>query len=95
MTSQDRNGSTQEIVDYIASELVGAAAASELSAESDLLASGLLDSLAVMRLVTFIERLRGVTIHPADVTIENFMTVNRIVAYLESSGGMDGREAGA
>ena len=73
-----------ELVDFIGAELVGDRSQATLDVDSDLLGSGLLDSLAVMRLVTFVERRLGVTIPPADITIEHFMTVRGIVGYLES-----------
>ncbi len=44
-----------------------------------------------MRLVTFIESRRHVTVPPADITIEHFMTVRSIVGYLESLEGDDGQ----
>ena len=91
MADQDPNDSAQAIVDFVATELVGGPAGAEIDADSDLLASGLIDSLAIMRLVTFVEKSHGVSIHPADITIENFTTVRRIVSYLGSDGGADGR----
>lgn len=51
--------------------------------DEDLLVSGLLDSLAVMRLVAFIEGRRERKIPAADVTLGNFATLDQIIAYLE------------
>lgn len=55
--------------------------------DDDLLLSGLLDSMSVMRLVAHLEKAFGVKIPPQDVVIENFTSVDTITAYLE------GREA--
>lgn len=55
-----------------------------LQAEDDLLTSGLIDSINVMKLISFIEEKFEVTIPPEDMTIEYFMTVENIVEYLES-----------
>ena len=52
--------------------------------EQDLLTSGLIDSLGVMRLVAHIESHWDITISPGDVTLENFCTVNTIVDYVDS-----------
>lgn len=52
--------------------------------EQDLLISGLVDSLGVMRLVAHIESKWHITIPPEDVTLENFCNVNTIVDYLDS-----------
>ncbi len=57
----------------------------DLSAEQDLLTSGVIDSLGVMRLVSFIETEYSISVLPKDVTIENFLNVNCIVAYIESA----------
>ena len=83
------------LIDYISRELLDDQGSGALEADDDLLGSGLLDSLGVMRLVQHIEESRGLTVPPVDVTIENFMTVARIVAYLESLGSDGESSAGA
>lgn len=55
----------------------------ELSGDDELLISGLIDSLGVIQLVTFIEANFDVEVRPEDVTIENFSTINVVAAYLE------------
>ncbi|MEM9593422.1 MAG: acyl carrier protein [Acidobacteriota bacterium] len=56
--------------------------AEALGPDDDLLGSGLVDSLGVMRLIRFLEERFGVAVPPADVTIEHFMTVGTIADYL-------------
>ncbi|NNF53746.1 MAG: acyl carrier protein [Acidimicrobiales bacterium] len=48
--------------------------------DTDLLTTGLVDSLGAMELVHFLEEHRNIDIDPVDVTIENFGTVNSMVA---------------
>ncbi|MEM7199749.1 MAG: acyl carrier protein [Planctomycetota bacterium] len=55
--------------------------------DQDLLLSETLDSLSVTRLVEYLERQYGVTIPAQDVTLENFASLRRIQAYLESRKG--------
>ena len=55
----------------------------EIADDDDLLLSGLLDSMSVMRLVMHLETAFGVKIPPQDVVIENFTSVDTIAAYLE------------
>lgn len=55
----------------------------DLSASDDLLSTELIDSMGVMRLVAFIEEKSGKKIPPEDVTIENFLSVDSICAYLD------------
>ena len=52
--------------------------------DQDLLLSGLLDSLNVVRLVAWLETCCGFSIPPEDVLIEHFGTLNCIVAYLHT-----------
>jgi len=54
----------------------------EADGETLLFSSGLLDSVAMMRIIGFIEEQAGFDVRPADVTLENFDTVARIVAYV-------------
>ena len=55
----------------------------ELSPEDDLLGSGLIDSMGVMRLVAFVEETFKIKIPPEDIIIENFMDVKAITNYVE------------
>lgn len=54
----------------------------DAEAETALFSSGLLDSVAMMGIIGFIEEQGGFDVRPADVTLENFDTVARIVAYV-------------
>jgi len=55
-----------------------------VSYDQDLLTTGMIDSIGVMRLVSFLETEFAQSIPPQDVTLENFSNINAIVAYLES-----------
>jgi acyl carrier protein len=54
--------------------------------DEDLLASGLLDSLSVMSVIHFIEQDLGIDVPAEDVTIENFVSLRAIDAYLGRRG---------
>ena len=75
---------SNSIINYITQELVGEELDDELGTSEDLLGSGLIDSLGMMKLVVFIENEFNVKIPPEDMIIENFMTVDHIVNYLEN-----------
>lgn len=49
--------------------------------EDPLFSSGLLDSVAMMSLITFIEEQTGGDVRPADVTLDNFDSLVRITDY--------------
>ncbi len=72
---------------HIENELLSSQVRRGVSESDDLLGSGLLDSLAIMQLVLFIEERFAVDIPAEDVTIENFQTVARIEAYIEGLRG--------
>ena len=54
--------------------------------DEDLLSSGLLDSLSVMSVIHFIEQDLSIDIPAEDVTIENFVSLRAIDAYLGKRG---------
>lgn len=56
----------------------------DLGYGDDLLMSGLLNSLGVMRLVAFSEKHFSIKIPPQDITIDHFGTIETIATYIES-----------
>jgi acyl carrier protein len=55
----------------------------KLDENEDLLSAGILDSLAILQLVAFIEDRFGIKIPDEDVVFENFQSINALVNYLE------------
>lgn len=53
-----------------------------VSPDTDLLLTGLVDSLGVVMVVEWIERKLAIEIDPGDVVLEHFRTVDAMVAYL-------------
>jgi acyl carrier protein len=49
---------------------------------TDLLLTGQVDSLGVVRIVLWIEQSLGIEIDPLDVVLENFQTIGQMAAYL-------------
>ena len=68
--------------DYISQSLLDGRA---IEADENLLLSGLLDSLGVMSLVTFIEQQFQIAVPFEDVTIENFASLTTMTAYIRAS----------
>jgi len=71
-----------ELLEFITTEILGGQAGIELQAEDDLLTSGIIDSMGVMRMIVFIEEKSNLKIPPEDITLENFITVDSICRYL-------------
>jgi len=70
-----------EIVQYIQTEILQEGD-DPITSDEDLLTSGLLDSMAAMRLIGFLEEAFEVKIPPEDMVIEHFMTVDAMESYL-------------
>jgi len=55
----------------------------ELKESDDWLANGLVDSLGIMKIVTFVEEELKTSIPEADVTVDNFKSLKDVAQYLE------------
>lgn len=55
----------------------------ELAAEEPLVSSGLLDSLGILRLITFLEERFGIQVGDGDVGEENFGSLARLSTFVE------------
>ena len=77
---------------FIEENLVRDKSSGPVTADESLLQRGVLDSLGLMNLIAFIEEKTGVRIADDDVMLENFETINAIVATIDRARG--GRVAG-
>ena len=75
----------ERLARYITSDLLNQGDLT-VAGDEDLLGSGLLDSLSVMSLVHFIEQELAIDVPAEDVTIENFVSLDAIEAYLRRRG---------
>lgn len=69
---------------FIVDELIVGDKGTKLDPEQSLITSGVIDSLALLRLITFIEEKFGVTVEDEDVVPENFETIKIIREYVEA-----------
>jgi acyl carrier protein len=72
-----------ELVTLISTD-IAAHADQPVEPSTDLLLTGLVDSLGVVRIVHWIEQHHGFQIDAADVTLDNFQTVDAMVRYVEA-----------
>ena len=56
----------------------------ELTRTTELVTSGLLDSMGMVRLATHLERLVEISIPDDDITAEHFDSIERILGYVQS-----------
>lgn len=80
MTTQQSTSLSDDLVQFIASSV--AVGGGPLDASTDLVMTGLIDSLGVMMVVDWLEQRLGIAIDPNDVVIEHFESVDAIVGYL-------------
>lgn len=72
--------SKEEIRDYIAKEFLPGDNPVEIAPDLDLIGTGIIDSLGVLKLVAFIERTNALTVSSEDLELERFATINSIHA---------------
>lgn len=73
-----------QIQRYIADELAGGRDPAEIGLDDSLIAAGLLDSLALLQLILFLEERFGVKVEDGEVVPDNFQSIERIAAFLQS-----------
>ncbi|MCW5515233.1 acyl carrier protein [Muriicola sp. Z0-33] len=71
----------EKIIAYLKEE-ISSEPLDDIDINEDLLGSGIVDSLGMMRLVVFLEKEFQKKIGPEDMTVENFKTVQSISDYL-------------
>lgn len=81
MTQSTPNALADDLVEFIRTEATTTLDA-DLDADTDLVMSGLVDSLGVVLIVEFIEQRLNVRIDPGDVVIEHFISVSAMIDYL-------------
>lgn len=58
---------------------------SDIDEETKLFSGGIIDSFALVTMMTFIEKEASIRIAPSDVTLENLDTIDYILGYVERS----------
>jgi acyl carrier protein len=71
------------VKNYVKQELTDEGKQVQLKEEDNLLANGIIDSLGVVKLVSFIEGQFEMQIPDEDVTVNNFRSLKSIAEYLE------------
>ena len=71
-----------ELLEFINAQ-VSLDASVPIGPETDLLLTGLVDSLGVVEIVGWLQDRTGVEIDPVEVVIENFQTADRMMALVD------------
>jgi acyl carrier protein len=75
------NVSSDDIVDFLAKSL--RIDTTDVNCDTKLFTDGILDSVAMVDLVMFLEQKSGARIEPTDITLDNLDSINNILTFLE------------
>lgn len=71
------------IKEYIVREFVPDLAASDLADDYDLIANGVVDSLGLLRLVSWLETTYSIPVDDIEINEQDFVTVNAISEFID------------
>ena len=77
----------EELRQYILSEFLPGEKPSNLRDDTPLRTSGILDSVATLRLVSFVEEHYGIEVEAYEAGVENFDRIDSIAAFIASKRG--------
>lgn len=72
---------------YILEEFLPGAKSSELTETTPLITGGIVDSLATLKLVSFLEEQFGIVIEPHEASVDHLDTITQIAALVRSKKG--------
>ena len=73
------------VKEFVTAEIIRGSSGDDLDPELSLLEEGILDSLGLQQLITFVEQKYGISIDDDDLMPENFESVNAIAALIAKS----------
>lgn len=71
----------EEIIKYIVTE-ISDEFTDDLDLDEDLLGNGIIDSIGMIKLISYLQETYAIEIASEDMTVENFMTVRHIIEYV-------------
>ena len=73
----------QGLEKFLVTEVAADLGRKTLAPDEDLLDQRIIDSLGILRLVTYIEEAHGIKIGDGDIVPENFQSLNSIIRFVE------------
>lgn len=80
---KDKSAMKEELRTYIVSEFLPGESLENLKDDTPLRTSGVLDSVGLLRLVSFVESQYGIELEAHETSVENFDTLDAISALIE------------
>jgi len=76
---------TEELLrDFIVAEFGHKLEKPDFSADLDLLGEGVIDSMGVMQITTFLEEELGLTVEDSDIVPDNFRSLESLIGFVKS-----------
>jgi acyl carrier protein len=76
----------EQLEKYVLSELADPGVKS-LSHDDDLLTKGIIDSLGIIQLTSFVEERFGISVGPDEIVPENFRNISSLAQFIERKVG--------
>jgi acyl carrier protein len=76
---------TEEIRDYVVAEFLDGEDADDLTTEFDLIDSGIVDSLGLVRVVSHLSRTYAIPVDDIPLQPDHFRSIGAIVAFVENA----------
>jgi acyl carrier protein len=73
-----------EIEQFIVETIAAGRGVEAVPHDGDLLTEGMIDSLGITELITFLESKYAIHVDDDDIDVENFRSIDSIVAFVES-----------
>lgn len=86
-TASDKGAIREKVRSYILTEFLPGEDPTELTDESPLITGGILDSIATIKLVSYLEESFEVQFQAHEVTIDHLDTIDRIVDSVQEKRG--------
>jgi acyl carrier protein len=85
--SQNKPNLESEIRKFITENMLFSADGFNYDDNDSLLEAGIVDSIGVMELVTFLDKTFKITVPPEDISPDNFDSINRLANYIRLKQG--------
>lgn len=87
--TDDKEGISRQIREFVAQNLLFSDGPFAYGDEASFLNEGIIDSMGILELVTFVEKTFGISVQDQEIVPDNFDSVRRLSSYITSK--LDGQ----
>jgi acyl carrier protein len=78
----------EELQNYICKQFIPGESPKKLTLDDDLIEEGILDSLAVVNLISYLEEAYRIELEPGEVVIDNIGSIRKLTRFIKQKQGM-------